>query len=136
LNLVDVADVARGHLLAAERGKVGEKYILGGENLTLKEMLDRLAAISGLPAPRMRIPYAVALGFAYGAEAVSRGITRRAPRASVTEVRMSRKRMFFDWSKARAELGYNPGPIDDALKGAIDFFRSTGQVQRPAPAPK
>ncbi|MGA7871436.1 MAG: hopanoid-associated sugar epimerase, partial [Candidatus Binatus sp.] len=99
LNIVDVESVAHGHLLAAERGRVGEKYILGGENLTLKEFLGRLAAISGLRAPTMRIPYAVALGYALGAEAFARTVTRRAPRASLTEVRMARKRMFFDSSK-------------------------------------
>ncbi|HEY6418867.1 MAG TPA: hopanoid-associated sugar epimerase [Candidatus Binataceae bacterium] len=124
LNLVGVEDVARGHLLAAERGRVGEKYILGGENLTLKEMLERLARIASLPAPKVRIPYAVALGFAFGAEAISRTMTHRAPRASVTEVRMARKKMFFDSSKARAELGYDPGPIDAALARAVEFFRS------------
>ena len=117
LNIVDVEDVARGHLLAAERGRIGEKYILGGENLTLKEFLGRLAAIAGLPAPKMRIPYAVAFGYALGAEAFARTVTRRAPRASLTEVRMARKRMFFDSSKARAELGYSPGPIDAAICG-------------------
>lgn len=126
LNIVDVEDVARGHLLAAERGHVGEKYILGGENLTLKKLLERLAALSGLRAPRMRIPYAVAFGFALGAEAVARTVTHRAPRASLTEVRMSRKRMYFDSSKARAELGYSPGPIDGAITAAIEFFRSNG----------
>ena len=132
LNIVDVKDVARGHLLAAERGRIGEKYILGGENLTLKEFLGRLAAISGLPAPMMRIPYAVAFGYALGAEAVARTVTRRAPRASLTEVRMSRKRMFFDSSKARAELGYSHGPIDPALTAAIEFFRSIGSAKSAA----
>ncbi len=126
LNLVDVEDVARGHLLAAERGRIGEKYILGAENLTLREMLERLAAIAGLPAPRVRIPYAVALGFALGAEAVARAITHRPPRASLTEVRMARKKMFFDSSKARAELGYRPRAIDAALERAIEFFRGPG----------
>ncbi len=126
LNLVDVADCARGHLLAAERGRIGEKYILGGENLTLKEMLESLARISGLSAPRVRLPYAVAFGFALGAEAVSRVLTHRAPRASVTEVRMSRKHMFFDSSKARRDLGYAPGRVEDALTGAIEFFRKSG----------
>jgi dihydroflavonol-4-reductase len=125
LNLVDVSDAAQGHLLAAERGRIGEKYILGGENLTLREMLERLARISGLPAPRVRLPYAVAFGFALGAEAVSRVLTHRAPRASVTEVKMSRKHMFFDSSKARGELGYAPGPVDAALAAAVEFFRKT-----------
>jgi dihydroflavonol-4-reductase len=132
LNLVDVSDVAQGHLLAAERGRIGEKYILGGENLTLREMLERLARISGVPAPRLRLPYAVAFGFALGAEAVSRVLTHRAPRASVTEVRMSRKRMFFDSAKARGELGYAPRPLDAALAAAVEFFRTSGLVRAAA----
>jgi dihydroflavonol-4-reductase len=126
LNLVCVEDVAHGHLLAAEHGRIGEKYILGGENLTLELMLQRLAAISGLPAPRVKIPYAVAFGFALGAEALARTVTHRAPRASVTEVRMARKKMFFDFTKARAELGYEARPIDDGLARAIEFFRRIG----------
>ena len=126
LNLVDVEDVAQGHLLAAERGKVGEKYILGGENLTLGEVFQRLAALSGVPAPKLRIPYALAYGFALGAEAVARTITKREPRASLTEVRMARKRMFFDSSKARRELGYTPRPVDDALARAIAYYRESG----------
>ncbi len=132
LNIVDVKDVARGHLLAAERGRIGEKYILGAENLTLREFLGRLAKISGLRAPTMRIPYAVAFGFALGAEAFARTVTNRAPRASLTEVRMSRKKMFFDSSKAHAELGYTPGPIDAALTAAIEFFRSNGAAKNAA----
>jgi dihydroflavonol-4-reductase len=132
LNIVDVENVAGGHLLAAERGRIGEKYILGGENLTLREFLERLAMISGQPAPKVRIPYAVALGYALGAEAFARTVTRRAPRASLTEVRMARKRMFFDSSKARAELGYSPGPIDAALAAAIEFFRSKGTAKSAA----
>jgi dihydroflavonol-4-reductase len=133
LNLVDVEDVAAGHLLAAERGALGEKYILGGENLTLEELLGRMAALSGLPAPKIRVPYAVAWTFALGAEALARTVTRRPPRASLTEVRMARKRMFFDSSKARAALGYAPRAIDAALARAIEFFRETGAV-RSAPA--
>src|SRR5579875_344333 len=132
LNLVDVEDCARGHLLAAERGRVGEKYILGGENLTLAEVLSRLARLSGLRPPRVRLPYAVAWGFALGAEAVSRTITQRPPRASLTEVRMARKRMFFDSAKARTELGYNPGAVDDALVRAIRFFRDIGVARSAA----
>ena len=132
LNLVNVADAARGHLLAAERGRIGEKYILGGENLTLKQMLERLAGIANLPPPRVRLPYAVAFGFALGAEVVSRVLTHRPPRASVTEVRMSRKHMFFDSSKARQELGYSPRPVDNALAGAIEFFRRIGAARAAA----
>jgi dihydroflavonol-4-reductase len=129
LNLACVEDVAQGHLLAAERGRIGEKYILGSENLTLEGMLQRLAAISGVPAPRVRIPYAVAFGFALGAEAVARTITRRAPRASLTEVRMARKKMFFDSSRARCELGYAPRPIGEGLARAVEFFRGIGAAR-------
>jgi dihydroflavonol-4-reductase len=126
LNLVAVEDCARGHLLAAEYGRVGEKYILGGENLTLKEMLLRLSRLSGLAAPRVKLPFAIALGFAWGAQAVARTLTHRPPRASLTEVRMARKKMFFDSAKARAELGYQAAPIDDAMDRAIKFFRMSG----------
>jgi len=134
LNLVDVEDVAAGHLLAAERGKIGEKYILGGENLTLEQMLRRLATLSGMRAPKIRVPYPVAWTFALGAEAVSRTITGRAPRASLTEVRMARKRMFFDSSRARTELGYATQPIEGALVRAIEFFCAIGMVRGTAPA--
>jgi dihydroflavonol-4-reductase len=126
LNLACVEDVAHGHLLAAERGRIGEKYILGGENITLEVMLQRLAAISGMRAPRVKIPYAVAFGFALGAETVARIVTHRAPRASLTEVRMARKKMFFDSAKARAELGYETASIDEGLARAIEFFRRIG----------
>ena len=105
-----------------ERGRVGEKYILGGENLTLEELLRRLARLAGLPAPRFKIPYAVAYGFALGAEAVARTLTHRPPRASLTEVRMARKKMFFDSAKAAAELGYAPGPLDDATRARDRLF--------------
>jgi dihydroflavonol-4-reductase len=128
LNLVGVEDCARGHLLAASHGRVGEKYILGGENLTLREMLLQLARLSGLSAPRVRLPFALALGFACAAEAVARTLTHRPPRASLTEVRMARKKMFFDSAKARAELGYETAPIKDALASAVKFFRQSGLV--------
>ncbi|MGH7948350.1 MAG: hopanoid-associated sugar epimerase, partial [Candidatus Binataceae bacterium] len=126
LNLVDVRDVARGHLLAADRGRIGERYILGGEDLTLREFFERLGKLAGMRAPRVRIPYAIAYGFALGAEAFARTVTHRAPRASLTEVRMARKRMWFDSSKARRELGYEAGSVDDALRRAIEFFRRSG----------
>ncbi len=132
LNLACVEDVARGHLLAAERGRIGEKYILGGENLTLEAMLQRLARLARLPAVRMKIPYSVAFGFALGAEAVARTITHRAPRASLTEVRMARKKMFFDSAKARGELGYEPAPVDEGLARAIEFFRRIGATRTAA----
>jgi dihydroflavonol-4-reductase len=126
LNLVDVTDCARGHLLAAERGKPGEKYILGGENLTLEQLFQRLAAMSGIAAPRLRVPYTVALWFAIGADLAARKLTKKPPRASLTEVRMAHKKMFFDHSKAERELGYKAGSIQTALSDAISYYRSTG----------
>jgi dihydroflavonol-4-reductase len=129
LNLVNVEDVARGHVLAAEQGRIGEKYILGGENLTLQQMLGRLGALCGVPAPKIKIPYAVAYAFALGAEAIARTITHRPPRASLTEVRMARKKMFFAIAKARSELGYEPTAVDDGLRRAIEFFRRNGMAR-------
>jgi dihydroflavonol-4-reductase len=127
LNLVDVEDTAEGHLLACERGASGERYILGCENLTLEEILTRLAAISGGTAPRWRIPYAVA----YAAGLASTGwanLTGHEPRAPLDAVKMARKKMFVSLDKAKRELGFNPRPVDGALKRAVDWFRSNGYV--------
>jgi dihydroflavonol-4-reductase len=127
LNLVDVEDTAEGHLLALERGRPGERYILGCENLTLEEILARLAEISGGKAPRLRIPYAVA----YMAGLASTGwanLTGLEPRAPLDAVKMSRKKMFVSLDKAKRELGFNPGPVDGALKRAVDWFRANGYV--------
>ncbi|HLH77078.1 MAG TPA: hopanoid-associated sugar epimerase [Candidatus Binataceae bacterium] len=125
LNLVDVEACARGHLLAAQRGTVGEKYILGGENLTLQQLFARLERLSGVPAPHMRLPYPVVYGYAAGADLIAR-FTGHPPRASLTEVRMAHKRMFFDSAKAMRELGYQPGVLDDALRAAIQYYRQSG----------
>ena len=127
LNLVDVQDTAEGHLLACERGKPGERYILGCENLTLEQILGRLAAISGGSAPRWRIPYAVA----YMAGVASTGwakVSDREPRVPLDAVKMARKKMFVSSDKAKRELGFNPGPVDGALKRAVDWFRANGYV--------
>jgi len=130
LNVVDVADVVRGHLLAYERGVTGERYILGGENLALLALLERLAPLVGRPAPRLRIPYAVALTFAALAEsfAMLRGVP---PEVEVEAVRMSRQRMFYDIAKARETLGYAPGPIAPALEAAVAWFREHGMLTSP-----
>jgi len=125
LNLVDVRDVALGHLLAAERGKPGERYILGCENLTLEEIFVRLERVSGRKAPSQKIPYALA----YAAGVASTGwaaVTGRAPRAPLDAVRMARKKMFVSHAKAADELGYAPGPADGALKRAVEWFRANG----------
>ncbi len=126
LNLVDVAEVARGHLGAAEKGRRGERYILGGENLTLKQILDKLAAITGLPSPRIRLPYAVALATGAVDTLVSGGLLRREPRVTLDSVRMGRKKMFASSAKAERELGWKIVPVDDALRRAVNWFRDHG----------
>jgi dihydroflavonol-4-reductase len=122
LNLVDVRDVAAGHLLAAERGLPGQRYILGARNMTLRGILQTLAGISGRAAPRVRLPYGVALGFSY-VETAWAGVTGREPRAPLEAVRMARKKMFVATDKAEHELGFHPGPVEDALRRAVEWFR-------------
>jgi dihydroflavonol-4-reductase len=127
LNLVDVQDTAEGHLLAAERGRPGERYILGSENLTLQQILARLAAVSGGSVPRWRIPHAVA----YAAGAASTGwanLTGQEPRVPLDAVKMARTKVFVSLDKAKRELGFNPQPVDGALQRAVDWFRANGYV--------
>ena len=127
LNFVPVEDCARGHLLAAERGRVGERYILGGVNLTLKSMLDILARISGRRAPQWKIPHAMAYAAAWLDTAVSRMLGRE-PRIPLEGVRMARHKMFVDASKAGRELGFVPGPIEAAIQRAVDWYESNGYI--------
>jgi dihydroflavonol-4-reductase len=125
LNVVDVRDVAAGHLAACDRGKAGERYILGAENLTLQSIFGMLAKAVGRPAPRMRIPYAVA----YAAGVVSTawaGVTGKEPLAPLDGVRMARKKMWVRLDKAERELGYAPGPAANALERAVEWFRANG----------
>jgi dihydroflavonol-4-reductase len=125
LNLADVRDVAEGHLLAAERGRPGERYILGSQNLTLAEIFDKLERASGVKAPVHRIPYALALA----AGAASTGwaaVTGQEPRAPLDAVRMARKKMWVTHAKAAGELGYTPAPPDEALARAVAWFRAHG----------
>lgn len=129
LNIVDVKDVARGHLLAMEKAVPGERYILGGENLTLKQILDRLSALTGLPSPRMKVPHAVALGFAVFDQFFTGVIMRKEPRATIDAVRMGRKKMFASSGKAERDLGYKAGSVDDALRRAISWFQAHGYVE-------
>ena len=128
LNFVHVDDVARGHLLALERGTPGERYVLGGCNMTLKELLDELASITGHPAPRIRIPYRMVLPVAYAAEALARLSKGREPFVTVDGVRLSSKKMFFRDDKARRELGHNPGPVRRGLEDAVDWFKKNGYL--------
>jgi dihydroflavonol-4-reductase len=126
LNLVDVAEVARMHVAALDRGTPGERYILGGENLTLKQILDRMSAITGLPSPTMKVPHAVALAFAFFDETVTGKIRGKEPRATVEAVRMGRKYMFAYSAKAERELGFRVLPIYNAMRAAIEWFIEHG----------
>jgi len=128
LNLVDATECARGHVAALEKGRSGERYILGGENLTLKQILDKLAAITGLPSPRVKVPYAIALAAGLVDEVVTGHILRREPRATVDAVRMGRKKMFVSSAKAERELGWKTIPVDNALQRAVDWFQANGYV--------
>jgi dihydroflavonol-4-reductase len=107
INVVDVRDVARGHLLAFARGRTGERYLLGGADLTLKELFDAVADLAGKPRPRLRVPYAAAQAFA------------RAGVANAEEVALARLPMYYSWGKAARELGYSPGPVEPALARAV-----------------
>jgi dihydroflavonol-4-reductase len=126
LNLVDVTDCARGHVAALERGKTGERYILGGENLTLKQILDKLAVISGLPSPRVRLPYVVALATGVVDEMLTGRILGREPRVTVDAVRIGRKKMFVSSAKAERDLGWQIVAVDGALRRAVEWFRENG----------
>jgi len=126
LNLVDVDEVARMHVSAVERGAPGERYILGGENLTLKQILDRMSAITGLPSPTMKVPHAVAMAFAFFDETITGKLRGREPRATVEAVRMGRKMMFASSAKAERELGFKVLPVYSAMRSAIDWFVTHG----------
>jgi dihydroflavonol-4-reductase len=128
LNLIDVRDVAAGHLLAAAKGKVGQRYILGNRNLTLKEILDTLAQLTGLPSPTLRLPHWIPLTVAAADTALSR-LTGRAPRVSLESVRMSTHKMFFDAGKAVRELGLPQTPVEEPLARAVEWFRTNGYVR-------
>jgi dihydroflavonol-4-reductase len=128
LNFVGVEECAAGHLLASEKGKIGERYLLGAENLTLKEVLDTLAKITGLRAPGMKIPHGVALGVAYVESAFSR-LMGKEPGIPVEGVKIARHKMFVDASRARRELGFQPGPVAAALERAVRWYQANGYVR-------
>ena len=125
LNLVHVEDVATGHLLAAEKGRIGERYILGGENLPLAEILATVASLSGRRPPRLRLPLAPLMPFAFLAEGWARA-TGKEPFVTLDALRMARKKMYFSSAKARAELGYAPRPVRQGLADAVAWFRQAG----------
>ena len=128
LNFVGVEECAAGHLLVSEKGKIGERYLLGAENLTLKEVLDTLAKITGLRAPGMKIPHGVALSVAYMESAFSRLIGKE-PGIPVEGVKIARHKMFVDASRARRELGFQPGPVAAALERAVRWYQANGYVR-------
>jgi dihydroflavonol-4-reductase len=131
LNVVHVRDVARGHILAAARGRPGARYILGHAdgNLALRAIFERLAPYTGVPAPRVRLPHGVAMALATGSELVARA-TRTEPLVAKTAVRMAAKRMYFDPSRAVRELGLPQTPVDEALRDAADWFWANGYAPR------
>jgi dihydroflavonol-4-reductase len=128
LNLVDVRDVAQGHLLAADKGRVGEKYILGNQDMTLEEIFGALSSITALPAPRVRLPRWVPLTVAAIDTGVSR-LLKREPSVPLEAVRLSRYRMFFDPSKAIRELGLPQTPVEEPLRRAVEWYRDNGYVK-------
>jgi len=128
LNLVDVKECARGHVAAFEKGRSGERYILGGENLTLKQIFDKLGKITGLPSPTVKLPYVIAFAAGVVDEAITGWLLNREPRATVDTVRMGRKMMFAGSAKAERELGWKIVPVEDALRRAAEWFRANGYV--------
>ena len=128
LNLVDVRECARGHLAALERGTPGHRYILGGENLTLKQILDKLGEITGLPSPRVKLPYIFAFATGVIDETITGRMLNKEPRATIDAVRMGKKMMFATSAKAERELGWKIVPVNDALRRAVDWFRANGYV--------
>ncbi|HMD61519.1 MAG TPA: hopanoid-associated sugar epimerase [Opitutaceae bacterium] len=131
LNLVDVAEVARTHVDALSRGTPGRRYILGGENMTFKQILDRMSAITGLASPTVRIPFAAAAVYAVLEEWITGRMLGREPRATLDEVRMGRKKMFASSARAERELGFRVARVEPAMRAAIEWFRAGGYAPRP-----
>jgi len=129
LNLVDVRQCALGHIAALEKGRSGERYILGGENLTLKQILDKLGAISGLPSPKIKLPYFVAYAAGFFDQTISGRLLGREPRATVETVRMGKKKMWAISDKAERELRWKPVPADNALRRAVEWFRANAYAK-------
>jgi dihydroflavonol-4-reductase len=127
LNLVHVDDVAAGHLAALRQGRIGERYILGGENMTLAELLGRIAKAMGRSPPRLRLPRRLLYPIAFGAEAIAR-LTKREPFVTLDGLRLAKRRMYFTSAKAMRELGYQPRPAEEGISDAIDWFRKAGML--------
>ena len=130
LNLVDVKEVARSHVAALEKGTPGRRYILGGENLTLKQILDKMSAITGIPSPTVKIPFAVAAAYAFFEENITGRIRKKEPRATLEEVRMGRKKMYASSARAQQELDFRIVPVYPAMRAAIDWFCDHGYAPK------
>lgn len=130
LNLVDVQEVARTHAMALEVGTPGRRYILGGENLTLKQILDKMSAITGIPSPKTKIPFAVAATYAFFEENITGRILGKEPRATLEEVRMGRKKMYASSARAQQELDFRVAPVYPAMRAAIEWFRANGYAPK------
>lgn len=128
LNLVDVNEVARAHVMALTQGIPGRRYILGGENLTLKQILDKMSALTGIPSPTTKIPFTVAATYAFFEEWITGRIRGNPPRATLEEVRMGRKKMFASSARAERELGFRVVPVEPAMRAAIEWFRAQGSA--------
>jgi dihydroflavonol-4-reductase len=124
LNLIDVRDVAAGMIRALERGRTGRRYLLGHENLSIRQVFRLLAQVTGLPEPRWRVPYGVALAAAYISEFVADVVTHASPAATVTGVKLTRRRMHFDAHRSLAELELKPRPVTESLADAVAWFRA------------
>ncbi len=130
LNLVDVQEVARAHAAALEKGTPGRRYILGGENLTLKQILDKMSAITGIPSPTVKIPFAVAATYAFFEENITGRLLGKEPRATLEEVKMGRKKMYASSARAQQELGFRVAPVYPAMRSAIGWFRDHGYAPK------
>src|SRR5262249_4816924 len=132
LNLIDVRDVAEGMIRALERGRPGRRYLLGHENLSIRAVFSILARLTGLPEPRWRVPYSVALAAAYVSEFVADVATHRCPAATVTGVKLTRRTMHFDPRRSLDELGLRPRPVAASLADAVAWFHDMGWAAQPA----
>jgi dihydroflavonol-4-reductase len=131
LNLIDVRDVADGMIRAMERGRPGRRYLLGHENLSIREVFARLARLTGLPEPRWRVPYSLALAAAYASELIADVFTHRLPAATVTGVKLTRRVMHFDAHRSLQELGSRPRPVMESLRDAVAWFGAQGWLRAP-----
>ena len=128
LNLIDVRDVAEGMIRTMERGRPGSRYLLGHENLSILAVFQMLARLTGLPEPRWKVPYPIALAAAYTSEFVADVFTHRAPAATITGVKLTRRRMHFDPSRSLTELDLQPRPVAESLSETVAWFRTVGWI--------